>query len=191
MTSTAAGYDAGAIILAGGKSRRMGQNKCLLPYQGIPLIHHVANQLTPLFREVLISSNEPNTYDFLGLPIIGDDVIDQGPLMGIVSALTQSQHDWNLVVAADIPEIPLPLIAELYENTQHHNCVVPITTTGQYQPLFAFYHRDVITPFRERIESGNGRVIDAVNSAQKCEVPIPDGTLENLNTPAQYRNSLK
>jgi molybdenum cofactor guanylyltransferase len=182
-------YDAGAIVLAGGKSRRMGKNKCLLPYQGLPLIQHVTDQLRPLFQDVLISTNEPDLYGFLGLPMVADEVTDQGPLMGIASALAQSQHDWNLVVATDIPDIPLPLIVQMYEKTIGHTCVVPITHSGKYEPLFAFYHRSLVAPIRTCLESGKLRVQDILEISVRCDVSIEDTLLSNLNTQTQYSKS--
>ncbi len=184
-------YDAGAIVLAGGKSRRMGKNKCLLPYQGLPLIEHVTNQLRPLFQDVLISTNEPDLYRFLGLPMVPDEVADQGPLMGIASALAQSQHDWNLVVATDIPALPLPLIAQMYEKTIGHSCVVPITRSGKYEPLFAFYHRSLVAPMRSCLESGQLRVHYLLEISVRCDILIEDTLLSNLNTPMQYSRSNK
>ena len=179
-------YGAGAIVLAGGKSRRMGQNKSLLPYRGVPLIQHVINQLRPLFSDILISTNDTGTYRFLGLPMVPDEVADQGPLMGIASALLQSSHDWNLVVATDIPELPLSLIAQMYEKTAGHSCVVPVTGLGKYEPLFAFYHRSLVASMHTCLQSGKRRVQDILEISERHEVIIEDSLLCNLNTPDQY-----
>ena len=189
MTPTDPCFEAAAIILAGGESRRMGQNKCLLPYRGVPLIQHVAAQLVPRFQQVSVSTNMPEAYAFLGLPMVPDQTPDRGPLMGIVSSLTRSQHGWNFVVAADIPELPHALISELYEKREGHNCVVPRTSTGHFQPLFAFYHRSLLRPMEACLDTGKHRAIDGILVADRCELQIDEKLLANLNTPEDYANA--
>jgi len=182
-------FEAGAIVLAGGASRRMGQNKCLLPYRGLPLIEHVCRELQPHFHEVLISANDPKIYAFLGLPIVADERPGMGPLGGIAAALARAHYDWNLVVAADMPEIPLPLIALLYARTPGHTCVVPVAASGRREPLFAFYHRSLLPMIRARLDVGHLRIQDLLDQAGAAEVALPAGELPNLNTPDEYRRA--
>lgn len=191
MTPANPCFDAAAIILAGGESQRMGQNKCLLPYQGVPLIQHVVEQLAPHFHQVSVSTNTPEAYAFLGLPTVVDQTPGCGPLMGIFSALSRSVHAWNFVVAADIPELPHPLISTLYEERNGHNCVVPRTSTGRFQPLFAFYNRTLLQPMEKCLESGKHRAMDGLLVADRREIRIEETLLENLNTPDDYAKSNK
>ncbi len=184
-------YDAGAVILAGGSSRRMGTNKCLLPYQGVPLIQHVANQLQPLFPSVTVSTNTPETYEFLGLPMVCDRVSGQGPLAGIAAGIAASQHPWNFVIAADIPEIPQPLIAEMVRQMPGKQCVVPRTRAGHYEPLIAFYHRALLANMKKNLDCGNFRMHDFLDGVQAAAVLVSEGTIGNLNTPHDYTASTR
>lgn len=180
-------FDAGAIVLAGGASRRMGCNKCLLPYGGRPLIEHVCAQLRPLFPEILVSANETETYAFLGLTVVPDTIAGRGPLGGMAAALAQSPYDWNFVVAADIPDIPPELVAELYGHRKGHTCVVPVSAPGRCEPLFAFYHRELLPELQERLASGRFRAQALADLPGACQYPLAESTLRNFNTPDEYR----
>lgn len=182
-------YDAGAIILAGGNSRRMGTNKCLLPYQGQPLIQYVVHQLRPLFTTLTVSTNTPETYAFLGLPMVGDAVTGQGPLAGIGAALARATHPWNFVIAADMPEIPLELLHTLALRRAGNRCVVPQTPSGHYEPLFAFYHRALLPDIETALLGGQFRLQYFLHQMEAAAVPISDPGLSNLNTPGDYAAS--
>ncbi len=184
-------YDAGAIILAGGNSRRMGTNKCLLPYQGQPLIQHVVHQLRPLFATLTVSTNTPETYAFLELPMVSDRVTGQGPLAGIGAALARATSPWNFVVAADMPEISRDLIEKLAEHLPGNRCVVPVTESGHYEPLFAFYHQSLLPHIEEALHGGKFRMQDFLRHMESATVPVCTGRLPNLNTPSDYALSTK
>ncbi len=79
--------NATAIIMAGGNSNRMGQDKSLLPVRGKPMIKYVYDQLFHHFKEIFVSADNTSKYAFLGAKVIPDRVPDQGPLMGIASVL--------------------------------------------------------------------------------------------------------
>lgn len=183
-------YDAGAIILAGGGSSRMGCNKSLLPYRGIPLIAHIARQLEPHFGELMIGANTPAEYAFLGLPAVADQVPGQGPLMGLVSCLEAASHDWNLVVATDIPELPLALLPRMFAQTAAHRCVVPRTPDGRFQPLFGLYHRTLTAEMWSLLERGERRMQALLDQLAPATVPVDEHALRNLNTSAEYRAAL-
>ncbi len=95
--------DATAIIMAGGKSSRMGQDKSMLTVNGEPVIKHIFQQLQPHFSQVLVSSDDVSKYSFLGVQVVPDEDTGKGPLMGIASALRVSAREVNFVIACDIP----------------------------------------------------------------------------------------
>lgn len=183
----AATFDAGALILAGGESRRMGANKSLLDFGGIPLIQHIAAQLLPHFPQVSIVANAPDTFAFLKLPVITDRTPGQGPLMGIATGLDRSEYPWNLVVATDIPTIPLPLLHALFAARAERPCVVPREASGTLQPLCGLYHRDATDEILSFLSRGEHRVMALVEKLAPTTVPVDTGLLRNLNTPEEYR----
>ncbi|MBI3119571.1 MAG: molybdenum cofactor guanylyltransferase [Candidatus Hydrogenedentes bacterium] len=176
---------AAAIILAGGGSTRMGRNKAVLPWHGTPLIQHIADQLHPLFEAVLVSANDAEVYSFLGLPIIQDRAPAQGPLMGLYSALAATAHDWNFVIACDIPVLSQALIESMYEQRDDVDCVVPITPDGTREPLCAFYHRRLAATAQTLLYEGRRSVQSLLDKSKVRTVPLPSA-LPGINTPQQY-----
>jgi len=176
--------DATAVIMAGGKSLRMGTDKSLLDVGGKPLIAHIADQLRPHFDELLVSANDANKYAFLGLDIVSDRVADQGPLMGITSALAAARHDRVFVTATDIPDLNVELMASLLRRVNHHDGVVPRTVEGHLEPLFAVYRKPFAAAADEALAAGHRSVHAAID---QCDVAFVDLDAQsdpvNLNTP--------
>lgn len=179
---------ASAAILAGGQSRRMGRNKSLLPLHGRPMIEHIANQLRPLFAELLVSANDPERYAFLEAPVIADQAPGNGPLMGIVSCLEAARHDLLFVTGCDIPEMNLPFIRQMLPLAEGSDIVMPVHADGHPEPLFAFYRKTVIGRARELLATGNLRVTDLLPGLRVVHPVIPAGWIRNLNTPDEYRS---
>jgi molybdenum cofactor guanylyltransferase len=179
--------DATAIVLAGGRSRRMSTDKSLLPIDGRPMIEHICRQLRGTFRRLLISANDPERFSFLGLDVIPDRVRDQGPLMAVASALEASESELNLIVGCDIPRIPLPIVRRLLAEAQDADIVLPVMADGKEQPLFAVYHRSVRPSLDAALESGARRFTDIYRLCRVRSVLLGEASwFANLNTPADY-----
>ena len=116
------------IILAGGRSSRMGRDKVWMMLDGQPLVERVARRLLPLAAEILVSAADPAPYDTLlrSLPIPGRVVADQypgfGPLAGIQAGLNAAGSDLALVVAADMPFVSIALLQRLIGLAQGLRC---------------------------------------------------------------------
>jgi len=149
--------EASAVILAGGKSSRMGRDKSLLPVSGRPLIHHIYEQLLSRFDDVLISTNEPEKYAFLGAPTVADRAPGKGPLMGIASAVEAARHERVFVTACDIPVIDLDTVARMLVLAEDFDCVIPMSSVG-HEPLFAVYRKSAIPAMRGVLETGERRI---------------------------------
>jgi len=175
-------FDAAAVILAGGQSRRMGQDKSLLPVDGQPLIARIAQQLAPCFPEVLISSNDPGKYRFLGLPVIADEVPGQGPLMGILSSLKAAGRERVLMLACDIPVLDLAFIRELLRLSGDADIVMPVSPDGRREPLFAVYRKSVIPRAEAALAQGVRRIVELLPGLRTAHPPMPVGWYHNLNT---------
>jgi molybdopterin-guanine dinucleotide biosynthesis protein A len=176
-----------AVILAGGESRRMGDDKCLMPVGGRPMIEHVYRQLAPNFSEVLISCGRAGKYSFLGAPEVVDGTPGQGPLMGILSALSAAGSGLCAVVACDIPEIDLRLLRRMLRAAEGFDAVVPCWPDGRYEPLFAVYRATVLPAAREAIAAGR-RKVNAIY--EKCRIRFLEldagQLLHNINTRDDY-----
>ncbi len=178
-------FDAAAAILAGGQSRRMGQDKSLLPINDQPMIACIAAQLRPLFPELLVSSNDPEHHAFLGLPLVADGESGQGPLRGILSCLEACQHELLFVTACDMPQLPLAYIAELLELAQSHDVVIPVDADGRHEPLFAVYRKTLVPRARQILAAGGRRIIELL-PGHRAACPLMPG-IRSLNTPQEYR----
>ncbi len=118
LSETEAGGRAPAVtgaILAGGQSRRMGQDKALVRVRGKSLAHWVAEVLEPVVTEVWLVSNSPETHLGLGLPLITDLVPFQGPVGGLATALFHARTPWVLLASVDAPFLSPALAAAMVE----------------------------------------------------------------------------
>ena len=114
------------VILAGGKSRRMGGSpKALLPFGGRPLIEHIAETLRSVLPDCLLVTNTPELYGSLGLPMVGDVFPEGGSLGGIYSGLQAASGDAALCVACDMPFLSAPLVAHLAGRATEADVVIP------------------------------------------------------------------
>ncbi|HEX2617972.1 MAG TPA: molybdenum cofactor guanylyltransferase, partial [Flavobacteriales bacterium] len=100
------------VVLAGGKSTRMGQDKALLEVNGKPLLVHALDRLRPHVQELLLIG-DPRKYGKLHAACIADDLQDLGPLGGIVTAMNHAKHDKLLVLACDVPGVNDALLHQL------------------------------------------------------------------------------
>jgi len=179
--------DAAAIVLAGGRSRRMGTDKSMLPVAGRPMIEHICRQLQGTFTRVLISANDAEKFSFLGLDVIPDRIPDQGPLMAVASALEASESELNLVVSCDIPRIGLPVARRLLVEAGEADAVIPVTEDERQQPLFAVYRRSARRCMEQALASGARRLSDIYNLCRVRFIELEDtGWFANLNTMAEY-----
>jgi molybdopterin-guanine dinucleotide biosynthesis protein A len=90
------------IVLAGGRSSRMGEDKSLMKLNGKALVEYSINALRPLCDKVIISSNIA-AYDFTGCEVWPDELPDQAPIIGIYSCLKRSETELNVILSCDIP----------------------------------------------------------------------------------------
>jgi molybdopterin-guanine dinucleotide biosynthesis protein A len=131
-----------AIVLAGGRSSRMGSDKARLELAGVPLLAALLERLRPHFDELLISARRPDDYLDFGVPVVPDSEPDGGPLVGIVAALGAAQSDVCFICAVDNPALDVDLLGHLLRCSRRHPLVVP-RVAGRPEPLFAVYRREL------------------------------------------------
>jgi len=127
-----------AVVLAGGRSRRLQEDKALLKFGEKRLIQYVLDVVTPLFASVLINCNTPERYREWGLPIIEDIWPDKGALGGIYTALTHATTQHVFCVACDMPFLNPSLIQAMIDRAQTCDALIPKTPDGHH-PLHAIY----------------------------------------------------
>ena len=182
-------FPAAALILAGGKSERMGRDKSMLLVDGRPMIEQICTQLRPHFERLLISANDPRKYAFLNIETVPDKIPGEGSLMGIASALGASEHDLNLVVACDIPHVDMAVVERLMLEAKGHDGAVPLSGAGHIEPLFAVYRKRMLGALNATLRAGKRKISDALDQCNIKYVALAGGeSLRNLNTPEEYAN---
>ncbi len=179
-------------ILAGGRSRRMGSNKAVLPFGGRRLIEHALDILRPLFSETLIVADEAAPYAGLGVPVRVDALRDKGPVEGIRTALASSSHPRTFCLACDMPLAKPAAIALLCRLAPEFDVVVPRTAAG-YEPLHAVYSRSCLPHLERLLRGGRLRVDELFSAVRVRRVEVgelrrldPDLTgFFNVNTPEE------
>ncbi len=176
-----------AIIMAGGKSRRMGSDKVRLKIDGLPLVERLYQMLYPFFDEVLISGQSGDV-SVRGLREVEDIQPGLGPLMGIYSALLASRTRVNFVMACDIPEISSDVLWELLSNSGEHQIILSSVKAGFAEPLLGVYNRDVYPVIKTMLNKGE-RKISSVFPHCKTKIVefLNNQWYHNLNTPHDFK----
>jgi len=181
-----------AIILAGGKSSRIGTDKGMLSINDQTMLEHICKQLRGTFSQILISAGEIEKYSFAGFEVVRDKISSQGPLMGIASALEASANEINFVVACDIPHIEMDCVRKMLTEARGADIVVPTTGDKKYEPLFAIYRKSALDAIKRTLRKGERKISEVFD---KCEVKYIDlgkaDWLININTLAEYEEFQK
>jgi molybdopterin-guanine dinucleotide biosynthesis protein A len=152
----------GGIVLSGGKSRRMGVDKALLPYNGITLLEHVLGIVRAAAGETIVVADVADKYVLkAGTRVVGDLYPDTGPLGGIITGLTYAADEFNLVVACDMPFLQPALLKRLIEAVEGYDAAVP-EINGRLEPLCAAYNKRATEKLWVMLESGELAVHKAV-----------------------------
>ncbi len=159
------------IILAGGKSSRMGTDKGFLMLNNKSFTQHSIDALTPLVSEIIIVSNHDN-YDTFDLKRVEDLIEDAGPVAGIYSGLKASKTEYNLVLSCDIPLINSDVLTRLISGIDNTSEVIQIESIGRKMPLIAVYKKSCETVFKKLLSQGERKLQFAVNQCNVKSISI-------------------
>lgn len=172
-----------AIVLAGGKSSRMGENKALISLGDKLIIERAINVLTPLFDQVLVSGKKDD-YQFLNHSVVEDVEIDKGPIGGIYSALEQCKEDL-FVLSCDMPFISAELIKHVLEKSVEGKINI-LRYKNKVYPTLGIYPYHVIGYIKESINRNQLKMTQLVSSLKAnyiaCDNEHFESQLMNLNT---------
>ena len=142
-----------AYILAGGDSKRFGENKALFEFEGMSLIERMLKLIRPLISSVNIVTKNEMDYQNLDVNILVDDHKLQTPLAGILRGL-EDTDDWGLFLACDLPNMNSDIISRLLNSLNDSyekegiKAIVAVTSDSELQPLVACYHKSGIVPLK-------------------------------------------
>ena len=178
------------VILSGGKSIRMGENKAFLEIRGKRIIEHTVDVLQRMCNQVILVTNELLEYSYLDLEIAVDLIPKSGPLVGIHTGLFYSSHSYSFITACDMPFLNRKVIEYMLTIKKNYDVVIPHLNDG-YHPLHALYSKRCLKCIEELISEDNLKITDFFNRVKVREVPSdeiisldPDlRSFLNINTP--------
>jgi molybdopterin-guanine dinucleotide biosynthesis protein A len=142
------------VILAGGKSSRMGNEKCMLELDGKPMLEHVLDRLRMCCNEILISTGN-KSLNYLGYPLIADEFPERGPIEGIRRSLEAATNPAALVIACDIPFLSHDLIKQMAAEAVTYDMVYLMLPSKQIQPLPVIFSKKVIPAMNNMISKSD------------------------------------
>lgn len=194
------------LILAGGRSRRMGQDKVWMALDGMPLVERVARRVLPLAGELLFAANADERFEALARSlaaparVVADLYPGAGPLAGLHAGLSAANHDLVAAVAADMPFVDLALVQHMIDLAAGFDVVapeIPSSRTGEVarEPLHALYRRTCLPAISARLAAGQRQMISfwgdvRVRIISADEVRRIDPELRsffNVNTPEDWQ----
>ncbi len=201
-----------AIVLAGGRGRRMKADKAGLAVGDRTLLEHVLGQIAPYFDEVLVSASKGQELGSRpagggeggasparsprkgcsGFRIVEDELEGRGPIGGILAGLKAARHNACAVVACDIPDIDIPLLRSLAREAGNKEIAVPVGPARHYEPLFAVYRKSIVPRIEALLDGGERSLLPLYGTCRTAVVRFEDaGLIRNLNTRADYEAYLR
>tara|TARA_R110002049_G_scaffold309212_2_gene518720 strand:+ start:3366 stop:4166 length:801 start_codon:yes stop_codon:yes gene_type:complete len=178
------------IILAGGKSTRMGTDKGFLMLNGKKFVEHSIDALKPMVSKIMIVSDNPD-YDIFGLERIDDFIKNAGPVSGIYSGLKHSKTDYNLVLSCDIPLIASKVLNKIIDAIDDASEIIQVESNGKTMPLIALYKKSCADIFYKLLQADERRLRIAVNHCQTKTIALDDTLAfctSNVNTKTALKN---
>ena len=180
-----------AVIFAGGKSSRMGEDKALLPFGDYPtLIEFQQAKLSTFFDKVYISAKE-NKFDF-DCMVIEDNYTENSPLVGLISIFETLKAEEVFILSVDAPFVNKETIEKLLEHNESTLDVIVAQSPSGVQPLCGLYRKSILPLAYAQLEKDNHRLGDLLRLANTLFVQFnEDEPFTNLNYPEEYQNAFR
>lgn len=179
-----------AIILAGGKSSRMGVDKAFMELDGKTLLHRQIEKVVKLgVRDILISG--PKSMRVPVWPVIPDVYPDCGPIGGIHACLSAASSEACLVLSVDTPLVPVEELEKLCNS--HMEGFTLLCNKGKAEPLIGVYDSKIAPTLEKMIKEGqySVRALSQYFSVQLVPYTGPEEYLCNCNTPEDFQRMLE
>ncbi|HDL89741.1 MAG TPA: molybdenum cofactor guanylyltransferase [Thermodesulforhabdus norvegica] len=188
--------DLTGVVLAGGASRRFGRNKAMEVVEGERLIDRNVRILRDFCNRIFVVTNAPQDYLGVKANLVRDFQPNQGPLMGLYTALVYAPSSWVFVRAVDmpylVPELARAMIG-IAANGSRYDAIVPVTGKG-YEPLCALYNRRCVRAIVSVFQRGERRVasffrrvnVRFIEETEWRRFDSEGKSFININTPQDY-----
>ena len=177
------------LIVAGGKSSRLGTDKRFVEVGGVSLLENIISKAAKCnFNEIFlcVEENLPvfSNFEPLGIKILVDEVKNSGPMAALAVGLSKIHNDWALAVSTDIPFFDFDALKPLTNKISDVQAVIPICG-GKNQMLAAFYHKNLAKIFANELASGQRKLFNAIKKIPHEFIEIPrEEVFFNVNTRA-------
>lgn len=191
------------IILAGGKSSRMGKNKALLKIGEKTVIEIIYEKLQKLFSEIIVVTNDKSNFSFLDIPVYEDEIPGLGPVVGVYTGLKQTASNKNFVISCDLPLISVEMINYLLD-VQTNKEIVLYEANGFPQFLCGVYSKRCLPEFESLISecrrTENFKKLKFFELIKTCPTEIVDAEklpfykadhFMNMNNKEDYQKVLR
>jgi molybdopterin-guanine dinucleotide biosynthesis protein A len=184
------------VIQAGGKSTRMdGRPKALIEIGGRRIVERVIEALSPAVDDVLIVTNTPELYAFLGLPMVADVYPDHGSLGGIYTGL-RAAGDVAFTVACDMPFLHPEVVRLVVARAGQGDVVIPRVGT-QLETMHAAYGKACLPHIEARLQARQLKIVGFFNHVRVIEIAEadvarfgdPEVLFMNVNTPDELERA--
>ena len=179
----------GAVILAGGKSRRMGKEKAGLDINGRSFLDQLAKELS-MCAELMVSVEDERLHPQIPYPMVSDLFAGCGPMGGLQAALATCRSEVLVAVPCDVPLFTREIAEGLYGGLDDKtDAVVAVTEDGREHPLCGVYRKSCLPIFQQCLKERNYRMMDALKKlrVKKYQVGMESWRLMNVNTPKDYQ----
>jgi len=185
------------VIQAGGRSTRMGgEPKALMEIGGRPIVARVAAALDGVVDDLLLVTNTPDLYAFLGLPMVADVFPDHGSLGGIYSGLRAATGEAAFTVACDMPFLRREVVRLVVERAGRADVVIP-RVGGQLETMHASYRKTCLGPMEDALRAGRLRIVGwfsrvrvlEIDEAEVARYADPALVFMNVNTPDELAHA--
>ena len=173
------------VVLSGGKSSRMGEDKGLILLKNKPLAQYVIEVLAPSCNNLIISANS-SKYKRFGLTCINDKIKGIGPIGGMHAVMQSYPSDYYFFVSCDMPHANTNLVSELIEKSQGYEIVVPQHSGGKIEPLFGLYAASVLQKIEKHIVNKNFKLMDLLKECNTYFYQIQDQVMQQ--NPNMFKN---
>jgi molybdopterin-guanine dinucleotide biosynthesis protein A len=187
----------GGYVLAGGRSSRMGRDKALLELAGKPLIEHAVTKLRRVCAEVSILAGAEGEHAGLArfALVVHDIHPGCGPISGIEAALAHTTHDWNLILAVDVPFLPTALLdrwlGQVVDGSARGVRIALFSVLSVPQPTLLLIHREAAAPIARAVAGGEWKLVSALEDAAQELAKADDRSFEQVLSTFQLDENLR
>ena len=171
------------VILAGGKSSRMGEDKGLMTLYGKPMVEYVLEEVKKISEQIIIISDNAN-YKKFGFPVYKDAVKNKGPLAGIYSGLKKTTTEDNLILSCDVPYIKEELLRYLWLQSSEMDVTIAHQDDRSHQ-IIGFYKKNCLDVIESQLEKNELKIQRAFAKLKVHMVDcnhFPDSLFRNINS---------